>query len=71
MQTLDDHTIYVREDREDNAVRGRSPRAGERSGAFRGGRGGGGGGGGGSGAAADGTKVGASHLSANTHVHFP
>ncbi|CAL8464736.1 g4271 [Coccomyxa elongata] len=53
--TLDGNTIYVREDREDNAVRGRSPRGGERSG---GGRGRGGGGdrdrGGGT---ADGTKI--------------
>lgn len=55
MQTLDGNTIYVREDREDNAVRGRSPRGGERSAGGRG-RGGGGDRDRGSGAA-DGTKV--------------
>lgn len=35
MQVLDGRSIYVREDREDGAARGRSPRTGEANGSFR------------------------------------
>ena len=35
VQVLDGRSIYVREDREDGAMRGRSPKVGETNGSFR------------------------------------